>query len=229
MQIARRARIASVALALGVLGCAIVLASSDGRPESHAPMIVGAAASTRWPAESLEDWATFADQISTLTIVGERRLPLDERTKRIGEGPVGREVTAVIRSTLWAYDPARVVRGVIRFRSWGWVLHDGEFTPVVPDGEDRLEVGDEVLAPLMRAPEGEFAPIAPHTVLHLHEGRVRLGDSQARLHSALRELDQRSPEEVAELVASLEVDPRLRRLDPEARAQELASRRPPDS
>ncbi|MDW8339676.1 MAG: hypothetical protein RMM28_11115, partial [Thermoleophilia bacterium] len=177
-------------------------------------------------AESPEDWVTFADQISTLTVVAERQLPIDERARRVGEGPVGREVTAVVRSTLWAHDPTRVVRGPIRFKTWGWVLRDRELIPVVPYGEVRLRVGDEVVAPLMRTPEGEFGPVAPHAVLHLVDGRIRLEDEQARAYPGLRELDLRSLREIAARLAALEVDPRLRELDPDARADAVRSQRP---
>lgn len=219
-----RALLVALALAVGVVG-GVMAATRDAESTRAVRTVPTPAASTRWPVETLEDWLTFADQVSTMSVVAERQLPIDERTKRIGEGPVGREVTAVIRSTLWAFDDDRVVRGTIRFRTWGWVLHDGELLPVVPEGEERLEVGDEVVAPLMRTPEGEFAPIAPQTVLQLVDGRIASAEGQAaRNLPALRDLHGHGVEELGTLLRRVEVDPRLRRLDPQARAAEIRSR-----
>lgn len=220
-----RAALVGLALAVALGGGAFALTRDAERGASGERAVVSAPASTRWPAESLEDWVTFADQISTMTVVGERQLPLDERTVRVGEGLVGREVTAVIRSTLWVHDPQRVIRGTTRFRTWGWWLHDGELVPVVPEDEVRLEVGDEIVAPLMRTPEGDGAPVVPHAVLHLADGRIELRESQARALPRLRDLHRRTVDELAARVQEVRVDPRLRELAPDARAEAVRSRR----
>lgn len=220
-----RAALVGLALAVALVGGALALTRDRERGAYGERAVVTAPASTRWPAESLEDWVTFADQISTMTVVAERQLPLDERTVRIGEGLVGREVTAVIRSTLWAYHPQRVIRGTTRFRTWGWWLHDGELVPVIPEDEVRLEVGDEIVAPLMRTPEGDWAPVVPHAVLHLDDGRIELGEGQARALPRLRDLHRRTVDELAARLQMVRVDPRLRELAPDARAEAVRARR----
>lgn len=188
---------------------------------------VTGSASTRWPIDTLRDWADFADQLSIIRIESEAQLPSSQSVVENGEGVVPRTVTARIEQTLWRNSGSPQVEDVITFGTWGWVAHDGVLTPATDDTGVRLEIGDRVLAPLLLTPEGEWGPLAPGAVVPIIKGRTAFADRQRRSFPELAKiLDQRTPEDVANLLAS--VPPRanvaaLRRLDPDARARVLAA------
>lgn len=206
-----------------VVGVARAFVGGDAVP---ARTVVVASASTRWPADALRDWADFADQVSVLRVVSEKQLPPTEDVVATGEGLVGRSVTARIESTIWRNPGSPAVDGVVTFTTWGWVAHDGQLTPMVDSSSVRIEVGDRVLAPLLLAPEGAWAPLSPGSVIHLVGGRTAFADPQRRSAPQLAEtLGGRTPNDVGELLASTPPRPdasALRRLDADARATELA-------
>lgn len=214
-----------VAVASVVAVLATVRSLSDEAASSGS--IVTGSATTRWPVDTLRDWADFADQLSIIRIESEEQLPLSQHVVDNGEGVVARNVTARIERTLWQNPGSPHVDGVITFGTWGWVAHDGVLTPATDDSSVRLEVGDRVLAPLLLTPEGSWGPLAPSTVVPIINRRAAFGDLQRRSSPELANaLDGRMPEDVAALLASVPPRPNaaaLRRLDADARARELAT------
>lgn len=223
--LSRKVLYPAVAVASVVVVLSVMRSLSD-ETESARSIVTGSA-STRWPVDTLRDWADFGDQLSIIRIESEAQLPLSQHVVENGEGVVARNVTARIEQTLWRNSGSPQVEGAITFGTWGWVAHDGVLTPATDDSSIRLEVGDRVLAPLLLTPEGSWGPLAPGSVVLIVNGRTAFADRQRREFPELaKSLDQRTPQDVATLLAS--VPPRanaaaLRRLDPDERARALAA------
>lgn len=168
--------VAAVAMtALVAASAAAVMALGSGGEAGRATSIAGSSY-PRWPAETLADWAGFADQVSVLTVTGERRLPLDARAAETGEGLVGRRVTAQIESTLWNRRLGPNTTGAVELSVDGWALHEGAFTPIVPLGAHRLEVGDRIVAALTLTPEGNWSLLSAGAAIPLGPADSHAGE-----------------------------------------------------
>ena len=205
-----------------------VFLSGDRADASEDRAHAGAAASYRWPTETLRDWVDFADQVSVLRVTAERKLPPTEDVVENGEGYLGRSITAVVESTVWRYPGSPRAGDVVSMRDWGWAVGDGKLTPMVDSDSIRLEVGDRVLAALLRTPEGEWATVNPATAYRLRNGRTALAPRQKRARRALvLAVDGKTPVEIAAHLD--ETTPSadrgyLRSLDPDARRRYLNDR-----
>lgn len=221
-----------IALATVFIGGVVVLAAvglalgPDKKGSGTPRQLVVSSASLRWPSRTPRDWVDFADQVSVLRVLSEKQLALEPQVVSTGEGSVGREVTAVIESTVWAYPGSPSISGEVTFRTWGWVLHDGRLTPTVDVHSDRLEVGDRVVAPLIRAPESEWGPLAPSAVIEIIGGRTHLSTSQAAGIPEIRTIfDGKTPDEIASLLRATTPTGNqddLRKLDPDARVDAVS-------
>jgi len=220
----RRVLYAAVAAMAVVVILAVVRSVSEDAQTTRSPVM--GVASTRWPVDTLRDWADFVDQLSIIRIESEAQLSPSESVVENGEGTVPRTVTARIEQTLWRNPGSPRVDGLITFGTWGWVAHDGVLTPATDETGIRLEVGDQVLAPLLLTPEGLWGPLSPGSVVPLANGGTAFAEAQRRSYPELASiLDRRTPEDVANLLAAVAPRPNagaLRRLDPDARARALA-------
>jgi NDP-sugar pyrophosphorylase family protein len=144
----------------------------DGDRAEPARTLVVGSASVRWPSETIRDWADFADEVVVLHVVSEEALPASAEVLENGEGLIGRRVTARVESTVWRNPGSPSLERTVSFTTWGWVVHDGVRIPTVDSSSARIEVGDRVVAPLLMAPEGEWAALAPSAVIKLDRGRM---------------------------------------------------------
>jgi hypothetical protein len=196
------------------------------QPAPTRTLVVGSP-SLRWPSETIRDWADFADQVAVLHIVSEEELPASADVLENGEGMIGRRVTARVEATLWRNHGSPALERTVSFTTWGWVVHEGVRIPTVDSSSARIEVGDRVVAPLLLAPEGEWAPLAPSAVIKLDRGRMTLNERQrVALPQLSAELNSHQPVAIAELLANTPARPDaaiLRRLNADQRAAALAA------
>lgn len=218
-----------VLMASGTAAIALVgVRLYDGDQDQPTRTLVVGSASVRWPSETVRDWADFADEVAVLHVVSEEALPVSADVLENGEGLIGRRVTARVESTLWRNPESPSVDRTVSFTTWGWVVHDGVRIPAVDSSSSRIEVGDRVVAPLLMAPEGEWAALAPSAVIKLDRGRMTFGERQrVALPELTAALDRDPPAAIAELLASTPPRPdaaTLRRLNADERAAALAAR-----
>ncbi|MHB1242984.1 MAG: hypothetical protein ACYC1P_06245 [Gaiellaceae bacterium] len=188
--------------------------------------IVVASSSYRWPSATLRDWADFADQVAVLEVVSEEALPPSVAVLENDEGMIGRRVTARVESTVWRNPGSPSVSGTVQFTTWGWAVHEGQRIPMVDTDSIRVEVGDRLLAPLLRAPEGVWAALSPAAVLQLDGDIVVVAPQQTHsIPGIASALHRKASGEAGRLLA--ETAPRanaasLRRLNADARVAALA-------
>lgn len=190
--------------------------SDHGAPSRH---IARLASYPRWPAESLVDWAGFADQVSVISIVSERQLPMEPDVIATGEGLVGRVVGVRIESTVWSRPGAPSVSGTVELPVDGWIAHDHKLIPAAEQDSARPEVGDRAIVPLVQTPQGLWSLLASTAIVPLTaRGAAPVATAAAAGAAKLRGLDV---PQVAALLAATRpssIAAKYQNLDPDARA-----------
>jgi hypothetical protein len=137
-----------------VAGCGA--GTTDGVGAPGAPRTDGSYDYDEWgtgdyavPTWSFGDWVSYADQVSVVTVVAERQLPLGPEEIANDEGYVGRTVTLELERTIWRRPGAPEARTRLTVLTWGWILNEGRMGAMVPGGA-RLEVGHRYVLPLAR-------------------------------------------------------------------------------
>lgn len=225
----REVRVLFVLAALAVAAVATLLgATHQSKASNDGAGVVMASASLRWPSYTLRDWVDFADQVAVLRITSEKRMEMAADVRKGGSGYVGRTVTATVEKTLWRSPGSPQVRTSVSFRTWGWALREAKLIPMVDSESVRLGVGDLVIAPLLRSPEGDWAVLAPGAVIQIVGSRTVFAAAQRRAYPELSgRLDDVVPDEVGVALTSTEPSADrsyLRSLDADARARALARR-----
>jgi hypothetical protein len=191
-------------MTLASVASVAALAACGG--SSSSSMLVVGEGSDRFPSETLTDWASYADQLSVVTVVDERELAPPSEVVERGEGYVGRVVTLRIEQTLWHRRGGPTARGDVSTTVQGWVLQDGERRPFAVAGGPRLEVGGRYLAPLVHV-QGEWVPLGIGATLPL-DGDVATTSGVAGHPSAIGEaMRGKAVTDVAELLAATPADP----------------------
>lgn len=237
----KRARKPLTVLGLGMLclGAAIAVAlvifpgGPDGLRSDQSPE---SGASSRWPSQTLVDWAGFADQLSVVTVVDERDLPpVPGQDPSADDGYVGREVSLRVERTLWRRPGAPTVaaeESIIRIVALGSARDErGEQTPFATLDAARLEVGQRYLIPLLRAAgaddeggrasDSEWAVLAQSAILTLDGDTVTSRVEGGTPSPAAQALDGESVERAGEIVARTSPTPAAERnaeLPPDARS-----------
>lgn len=99
----------------------------------------------RLPSNTLQDIATYADQLSVINVVSDRRVPVDTPPGGNPDAEYSRRVARVeIERTLWRREGAPQAPETFELAAWG-PPPDGR---VWITGDTRLEVGSKYLAPL---------------------------------------------------------------------------------
>lgn len=213
MRVKRRVR-----LALGSWLLASIMAACGGSDE-RSTHVLGASSYPRWPAETLVDWVGFADQVSVFEIISERQLRLQPEVQAIDEGYVGREVVGRIESTLWRLDGAPAARNQLSLRVSGWLAHSHELRPI----RTRIEVGDRILAAIVKTPEGQRSLLSGGAAIPLAGTTAVPTDAQARSYPDVAvQLRSKSLEQITTLLAATEPSEaalKYAHLDPDTRAR----------
>ena len=147
-----------VALAVMTAACHGSAAEPQTMPFS-ASMII--------PNESLQDWVTYADQISVVTVLDEREVTPAPGVLERGEGYLGRRVTLRIDQTVWVAPGAQASQGEISMVTLGWALTEGRKIPF----EGYLKVGETYLLPTARI-DGRVTDISSGSSFRVVDGRV---------------------------------------------------------
>jgi hypothetical protein len=159
-----------------------------------------------YPAETLEDALTYADQVSVATVTGERRLPTG--TEEESGGLLGRSVALRVDRTIWRLPGAKRAPGTMEFVSWGWMKSYDN--PIAAEGGARLEVGKRYLLALTHGiEEGKNEWWAySDTTQFLLDGDTVSGEFVGQSRSeALRAVTGMTVAEVAALLNRMEIDP----------------------
>lgn len=203
-------------LAVGAVLTASVTAYSTGNDDQ--PSMVIGTASSDFPAESLEDWVTYANQVSVIAVTGERELPRDPEVVKNGEGYIERAIRLTILDTIWRRSPSDVIDGEIEIVAWGWALKDGVKHPFGVDDGPRLEVGSKYLMPLINLGGKEWAAPNDASIFPV-EPSNRLGRTRSALNSSA---GGKPIAEVKTILAETRPDPRAEKygtLPPRERAR----------
>lgn len=210
----------TLALAASSIGVALLVGYAS-KNEAEPQLVIGHGY-PRWPAETLVDWVGFADQVSVVTIESERQLSLTPDVVEIGEGYVGREVTARIEKTIWSRPQAASVAGKVRLRVAGWAAHDRELRPFAHGDGPRIEVGERFIAALLKSPEGEWSLLSAGAAIPLRGTGAELIDRQKRaLPEIASALDGKDVQAIAKILVEVEPESLASKhsgLDADARA-----------
>ena len=145
-----------------VLGVGFAGLQTAGPPQVR--VISNAVIDPAYPSETLRDLVSYADQVSVVKVVGERRLPAGDEEE--SGGYEARTVTVEVEDTIWRGPSGVSAPESLEFTAWGW--SGGQ--PVGAEGGARLEVGHRYLLALARGKdEGKTAwwSFADGAQLHL--------------------------------------------------------------
>jgi hypothetical protein len=191
---------ASIALALCAVGCG----------DDHGYSVVRSG-DYIFPGETLEDWVSYGDQLSVISVVDDTD-PEPWPAYRNSGGLAGREVTVRVERTLWRRSQARAAGSTLRFGVWGWMWDDdqdphSERRPLVSEGAPRMEVGRRYLTMLVRS-RGEWFPLTDRAVLTVApDGVVTSEVISGEPSPAARQLRGKTITQAARAVASTPPDP----------------------
>jgi hypothetical protein len=179
-----------------------------------------------WPQSTLTDWVSYSDQLSIVTVVGEKALSPLEETDENG-GMVGRSVTLAIERTLWRRDGAPSVKGDVSVVTWGWMVDGDDPHRLRVGGGPWLEVGGRYIVPLTRSKsdDGFEWGSGPDMAIFPLDGTTIVCGSVRETEFAGEDISGTSVEEFAARFAATKPDPlavKFGRLDPNARWQAVA-------
>lgn len=202
----------------------MLLTSCGGGDET----VVGSG-SSRFPADSLSDWKSYADHLVTFTVMDEQEVPLSPEEQTRGEGMIGRRVTLRLDEIHWSAADAPSVPRELTWNASGWVVNEGERRPFRLAGAPRKEVGETFLAPiaLTEDPKGEWWPLSSGAQLLLVDGKVAPRDDQSS-RALEQALGGKTPEAVADELEESEADPlavKHRALRPDRRVRAVMEER----
>jgi hypothetical protein len=153
---------------LTVLATVVLAVASSGGCGDDGPFVVGEG-DYALPGETLQDWVSYGDQLSVLSVLHATQ-PEPWPAYRNSGGLAGREVTVRVERTLWRRPAApRAPTGPFRFTVWGWMWENdqdahSERRPIVEEGAPRMQPGRRYLALLVRL-RGEWAPLRSTAVM----------------------------------------------------------------
>jgi hypothetical protein len=134
-------------LAMTVLAAAGCSALTSDESPSRVRMIPNASIDPAYPIDSLRDLVSYADQVSVVTVLGERRLAGGSEEE--SGGLEGRAVTVRVEQTIWRGPAGTAAPKSFEFTTWGW--SDGR--PLGEEGGARLETGRRYLVGLAHGRE----------------------------------------------------------------------------
>lgn len=133
----------------------------------------------RFPADTLEDWKSYADHVVVYSVVAENEVPPDPQEQERGEGMVGRTVNLRVEEILWSAQRGPDLPNEVSMRVAGWALEDGVRRRFRLHGSPRVELGQRFLAPLVRVEEPfvEWWPLSTSAVVPVVDGRIQTDDT----------------------------------------------------
>lgn len=142
-----------------VLGCSLLLTTSVVACGSAGRADIIASADSAVPADSVQDWATYADAIAVIDVLNEERIPPGDDELKRGEGTVSRRITIGIEKPLWlrptARDDIRLPSELVTGGGF-WEFRGDKEARVRVENREWLEVGGKYLA-IMAYIDPEFS------------------------------------------------------------------------
>lgn len=208
-----------VALLFGVAGLIL-----SGTPQQTVVYGQGDADEV-FPFDSLSDWASYAHQLSVVTVVAESELPPPDPPESHG-GYVGRSVVLRIDETIWTAPGEEAVSGEVDSVVWGWMLRGAALRPVNFGSGPRLEVGNRYLIALVPFEDGDWGQMTGSSVLPLEGDRIP--EDFRTVHPVASQLVGLTTAEIVEMLDAAPPDPiadSLRHLDPVQRVRTVIETR----
>lgn len=192
--------------------CAVLGLSSCSDRSASAPAVVIGSGDGIFPAETLTDWASYAIQVSEVSILSEREIPPPDSVHERGEGYIGRTVSVSIGQTFWTSPGGGATADNQDIIVAGWVLQNGTRHLFAVAMSPRLEVGGKYVIPLVTAPGGSgntaWGPLSTESVFERAHDPVATMDVHARGNSAVaRSLSSLSDSELQRTLAETTPDP----------------------
>lgn len=212
-----------------LLTCVVLLAAVLLPACGESGGTVVGSGSSRFPADTLSDWKSYADHLVSFTVAAEEEVPLSPEEEQRGEGMTGRRIAIEIDEVHWSAPGAPTVPRQMTWTASGWVVNEDERQPFRLEDSPRKEVGQAFLAPiaLMDHPAGEWWPLSSSAQLQLVDGLVAPRDGES--HQPLKDLlAGRTPKAVADALEEAQADPlavKYRDLRPEKRVRAVLEER----
>lgn len=203
-----------ILIAVVVVLAVVSLTGSNNRNANFSPEAEGA---DIFPSESLADWVSYAQQMSVITVVGEKRIEPPTRVYETNEGYVGRTVTIRIDKTVWSADGIKPFADgtELSYTGWGWLYKRGEYRPFAA----QLRMGERYLIPIVKGRDS-YHPLTSGTRLPLVGERV---DPDLKSNNpAVKMTRGKTVDEVGQMLAETSPDPlalKYWHLDPVDRVQ----------
>jgi hypothetical protein len=177
------------------------------------------------PGQTLEDWVSYGDQLSVISVTDEREAGLMSASTK-SKGVVTREVELTLRRTLWRRAGAPRADRRFRVDVLGWSYRGDRDSPtarskLVEEHAPRLEVGHRYLAVLVRL-GGDWTPLRGSAVMTLSGNVVTSEVIEGEPEPAASRLRGATLAQAAALVSSTPPDPAAARhfdLPPRRRLQ----------
>ncbi len=204
---------------VGVLAGSGSTSAGDARPVISDEFVVGHGLA-RWPAATLQDWVSYSDQVSLISVVGDERIP--SKDLQLDGGYEGRMIRLRVERTLWTRPSAPEIQGTLEMLAYGWLTTDGVRRPFTVDGGVWPEVGRKYVAPLVRTDEGRWAMLSSTAIVKLDDARAAGTVDGGEPSLAIRAVRGHALPEVGALVAGTPRSPvaeKYAHLPPDARWQ----------
>jgi predicted small lipoprotein YifL len=215
-----------------VLATAVLACASLGGCGDAGPLVVGDG-DYALPGETLEEWVSYGDQLSVISVLDATQPKPWPAYKNSG-GLAGRQVTVRVERTLWRRPGApHAPAGRFRFTVWGWMWENdqdphSERRPILEEGAPRMQPGRRYLALLVRM-RGQWNPIRGTAVMTLApDDRITAEVETGDLTPGAGALRGKTIAQAGALLAATKPDPlaaRFADLPPQRRLQAVARER----
>lgn len=216
--LATLAALAAAALLLNAGG-----ASGGGAPPAPPQYFMGHSAD-RWPSDTLRDWAGYADQVSAISVVAQRRIPSPDLVR--DGGYENRMITVRVDETLWTRPGAPTVEGSFEMLEWGFFTgEDGVRRRFIVENAVWPEVGKRYIAPLVRSDEGDWTFLSSAAIAKVNGDRADASVDVGTPTLALRAISGHSHAEVGAVMRATKPSAAAEKhaeLPPEARFRAVA-------
>lgn len=177
-----------------------VVSHQDGSRNRPRAAVVAAHASERFPAATLEDWVTFADQVSVVAVVDEAETAPGSDVATDGDY-VLRNLTLRVQDTPWRRSDAPSAPETLTVKTWGWIESNGQRSMHLASNAPRLEVGQRYLTPLVRPTDG-WTPLADASILKLSGDTTTDEVATGEPHGIAASLQGKSVQDIAKARSS---------------------------
>lgn len=154
-----------------------------------------------FPDRGFSDWITYADQISVVEVVSQRRMKPE---KGFGLTSIGRVLALKVIENIWTKDGTAFE--TVDIVANGWIVKGGKLRPVVTVHGERMQVGQRYLMPLVNS-SGEWGKLAATAVIPIQGNTVTYSNADRQEVGATRRYANMSVASIANAVSTTNPDP----------------------